>query len=243
MRTILLLTLLLLLPTQSLALSLDQAKENPKLRQRYLNHLYKQVNPSYLKKIVYDEDGSLMRKEMELLVKDAGFTKEETKISIEKFSKEYDYLVPNELSLMGKEKKSILFIGSKGFNNDYTEDDYKSIIKHHNVYAQDIYHGLKIGNITIDYKNTNLINSGEVRAGVIYDLMYFRALYSQFMDVMNKKRKVSKALFRVVFKNVIENYTRLRDLIPVSEIEAYLIRNEIGKYKIVGDMELENLGK
>lgn len=230
---------LLLLPPQLFALSLDQAKENPKLRQRYLNQIYKQVNPPYLKKIVYDEDGSLMIKEMQILVKDAGFSKE-AKQSIEKFPKEYDYLVPNELSLMGKKKKSILFIGSKGFNNDYTEEDYKSIIEHHNVYAQEIYHGLKIGNITIDYKNTNLIHSGEVRAGVVYDLMYFRALYSQFMDVMNKKRKVSKSLFRIVFKNVTENYTRLRDLIPASEIEAYLIRTEIRKYAIVGKVDFKN---
>lgn len=83
----------------------------------------------YLKRIVYDEDGSLMIKEMERLVKDAGFTKEEAKQSIEKFPKEYDYLVPNELSIMGKKKKSILFIGNKGFNNDYREEDYKSIME------------------------------------------------------------------------------------------------------------------
>jgi hypothetical protein len=37
---------------------------------------------------------------------------------------------------------------------------------------------------------------------------------------------------------VIENYTRIRDLTPASEIESYLIRTEIGKYKIVGDMDL-----
>lgn len=209
--------------------SYEDTKNDESLRQKYIDQRFNDDLPDFISGIVYDSDNSKAIKHLEDLLSN-GFVDEE-RINGIKVELESNQLVSRHLmriflssDIFGKKIKQPIFVTKKAFAN-YNETEFrKALCEHEFVHGKDLFYGIQIGNVLVNYKNSHLLQQDTINA--VFDL---RALHNQMLECVIKGEEPD-GIFLQAMSGFVIYYQILKDVKPKSELETYVRNNQLEFY-------------
>ncbi len=120
--------------------------------------------------------------------------------------------------------KQPIFVTPRAFKN-YNEKEFrKALVDHEFIHAKDLFSGIQIGNVLINYENSHFLQSNTINA--IFDL---RALHNQMLVSVFGGEEPDE-LFLQAMVGYVKYYQMLRDVKPMGELEKYVRDNQLKFY-------------
>lgn len=203
--------------------SFEAAKENPKLRQAYLDSLLSQC-PESVKKAVYDPEYKQGEQHLEKLRKEGHINKRIAK-ECKQAMVFCDLYVVMPHVLMGVKRKHPIFVTIEGIEKPKNQKQFlNQLIDHEAYHTQDLYKGICLNNeLKIDYTNIRSIHPATMNA--VWEL---RAHDNQFKQAIKKGIRDHDFLMNI--QNYLdEKYLFFAGLIPQTNLEDmvknYMLNN------------------
>ena len=143
----------------SQAPNFQEARQNPALRQAYLDTLLSQC-PESVKKIVYDSILKKCQAHFENIIKQGYLTEQETRYSKSLSPQSTYFAMVFAPKLLGQKKEHPVFVCDYAFKALGIEEIFQStLIDHEGQHTDDMMHGMQITkDILSDYNNSHLLH-------------------------------------------------------------------------------------
>jgi len=193
-----------------------EAKANPELRQPYLDSIMLQC-PESVEALVYGPNEKKLDEYKELLTEEGHFNRNQ--IGEEKLSKNPTFFgVVYSPSILGSGRKHPIFVSDAGFDSTQDEPEILNLMLDHEAFhASDLMYGIRMQDCLINYDNV-----GELREGVIMNLLEIRAYKNQLGMV--EERGIEDKSFENWISFELDICQRvLRFVSPKSELERKVL--------------------
>lgn len=194
-----------------------EAKENDKLKQAYLDSIMQHC-PESVQALVYDPDWSNRNSYLDLLIAEGYVFINKTETLKGHLNEAY-FIVLFPHLLIGKGRKSPIFVSNKGFEKTKTEAHFlNSLLDHETVHTDDLMYGIRPKKgICINHYNIN-----QVSPTIITNLEEVLAYRNQFKKF--KEKGINDPSFECWLKWQISTYEYdLYSIKPQTELERIVI--------------------